>query len=96
MMNASVVQYNDYFSFWVGGNNGPKEIQKRLGRVLLVFLPDNPAYRIVHGGQQLDAAVFACCLDNSLFTAEKPRLLNRLVVPDHRFVFKQQMIDFIV
>lgn len=78
------------------GNASLKKIQKRLGDVLLVFLPNDLTCCIVHRSQQFHAPMLARGSNHMLFSAKKTCFLNSLVVPNHGFIFKQQVIDFIV
>jgi hypothetical protein len=40
--------------------------------------------------------MFASCLDDTLLAFEKPRMLKRLVIADHRLIFEEQVSDFLV
>ncbi len=65
--------------------------QKRLRRIILVFLPNHLPCTVVHRRQQLDTAMFTSGFDHTLPSLFEPSALERLVVANHALIFMSSM-----
>lgn len=73
-----------------------KESKERLSRILLIFLPYDVSRNVIKRIQQFYDTVFACRFNDSLLSFGKPCVLERLVITNHTFIFKQNVINFAV
>ncbi|AHD04771.1 hypothetical protein ERIC2_c09360 [Paenibacillus larvae subsp. larvae DSM 25430] len=96
MMNPGIVQNQSQFPCWISRHDLLKKGKKRFSGVLFIFLPNDVSRFIVNRGQQFDPTMLARGWNDALLPAKEPGLLNRLVVPDHRLILEQQVINLLV
>lgn len=96
MMNSDIIQDNHDFSGRIMCQYFFQKLQKDHGIILFFFDAKDITRFIIQCTKQFDAFVLAECWDDSPLTLQEPRPLNRLVVADHGFIFKQNVGKFVV
>ncbi len=96
MMNSGVIRNYYCFPFRILFQNVFQKMEKYLSIIFPVFFHINTTRFIVQTADQLHTFMLPKGWDDTLFSFQELGLHDRLVIPDHGFVFKQDPCDIIV
>jgi hypothetical protein len=94
MVDTDVVEYQSRSSQSDIVQQVLKKPKKGFATVMFFFYTKKIACFVIKRTDQLDALVLSIGGNDLLLAFDKPCPLNRLVIMDHRFTLKKNMVDF--